>query len=52
MGGKQQGQIPTDVYLSFVRSLYGNRMTLRAGLFVQITPCLLVYFKVGDPVYL
>lgn len=26
MRGKTEEQIPTDVYLSFVRSLYGNRM--------------------------
>lgn len=52
MGGKSERQIPTDVYLSFVRSLYGNRMTLRAGLVVHVTTCLLIYFKVGDPAFL
>ena len=52
MGGNQQGQIPTDVYLSFVRSLYGNRMTLRAGMISHVTTCALIFFKVQDPVYL
>ncbi|MDA4847187.1 putative bifunctional diguanylate cyclase/phosphodiesterase [Hoeflea poritis] len=52
MGGRQHEQIPTDVYLSFVRSLYGNRMTLRAGMISHVLTCGLIYFKVQDPVYL
>ena len=52
MGGNQQGQIPTDVYLSFVRSLYGNRMTLFAGMIAHVTICLLIFFKLKDPAYI
>ncbi len=52
MNGRTEEQIPADVYLSFVRSLYGNRMTLRAGMIAHVTTCLLVYFKIGDPAYL
>ncbi len=52
MSGKNKEQIPTDVYLSFVRSLYENRMTLRAGMIAHVTTCVLIYFKVQDPFYL
>ncbi|MCP4316763.1 MAG: EAL domain-containing protein [Hyphomicrobiales bacterium] len=51
MGGNQQGQIPTDVYLSFVRSLYGNRMTMRTGMIAHVGTSLLIFWKVDDPVY-
>ena len=52
MSGKTEDNIPADVYLSFVRSLYGNRMTLRAGMIVHVSTCLLIYLKLGDPAYL
>lgn len=52
MSGKTEDQIPTDVYLSFVRSLYGNRMTMRAGMIAHVTICVLIYIKVRDPAYL
>ena len=52
MGRKQQGQIPTDVYLSFVRSLFGNRMTLAAGMVAHLTICALIFFKLKDPAYI
>ena len=52
MGGRQHEQIPTDVYLSFVRSLYGNRMTLRAGMIAHVTVSALLFLKVRDPAYI
>ncbi|WP_136660788.1 EAL domain-containing protein [Nitratireductor sp. XY-223] len=52
MGGKQHEQIPTDVYLSFVRSLYGNRMTLLAGMIAHVTVSALLFLKVKDPAYI
>lgn len=52
MRGKAEEQIPTDVYLSFVRSLYGNRMTLRAGMVAHVTICMLIFIKVRDPAYI
>jgi diguanylate cyclase (GGDEF)-like protein len=51
MSDKTEEQIPADVYLSFVRSLYGNRMTLRAGMVAHVVICLAIYFKVDDPFY-
>ncbi len=52
MTANTDGDIPTDVYLSFVRSLFGNRMTLRAGMIAHVVTCLLIYLKVRDPAYL
>ncbi len=52
MGGSHQGQIPTDVYLSFVRSLYGNRMTMRTGMVAHVGTSLLIYWKVEELAYI
>jgi diguanylate cyclase (GGDEF)-like protein len=45
-------RLPTDVYLSFVRSLYANRPTLIAGVIVHIITAMAIFIKVGDPVYI
>ncbi|WP_183901965.1 putative bifunctional diguanylate cyclase/phosphodiesterase [Rhizobium metallidurans] len=45
-------RVPTDVYLSFVSSLSGNRMTLLAGVIVHMATCLAIAFKTGSSVYL
>lgn len=52
MSVKTEEQIPADVYLSFVRSLYGNRMTMRVGMIAHVGTAVLIFWKVGDPVYL
>lgn len=44
--------VSTDVYLSFVTSLFGNRGTLWIGVIVHIVWCLLVYNYSGARFYL
>jgi diguanylate cyclase (GGDEF)-like protein len=49
---KSEERLPTDVYLSFVRSLYGNRSTTVAGIATHIIVSLAIYTKVGDPMFI
>ena len=44
--------LSTDVYLSFVASLFGNRGTLWTGVVVHVLWCTLVYFYSGAAFYL
>lgn len=44
--------VPTDVYLSFVSSLFGNRKTLVTGMVVQILTYAAVFSKSGSHFYL
>lgn len=44
--------VPTDVYLSFVSSLFGNRQTLFTGMMVHILTYCAVWVKTYDPFYL
>jgi diguanylate cyclase (GGDEF)-like protein len=44
--------IPTDVYLSFVSSLFGNRKTLFTGMVVHILSYIIVYLSTGATFYL
>ena len=44
--------VPTDVYLSFVSSLFGNRKTLFTGVFVHILTYLLVFLGTHAGIYL
>lgn len=44
--------VPTDVYLSFVSSLFGNRQTLFTGMLVHILTYVAVYQKSGSVFYL
>ena len=44
-------QIPTDVYQSFVASLYADRNTLFSGMVMHVGTGLLIGFKLGDPFY-
>lgn len=43
--------VPTEVYLSFVSSLFGNRQTLFTGMVVHIITYAAVYTKTADPFY-
>lgn len=43
--------LPTDVYLSFVNSLFGNRGTLFTGVVVHVAWCLIVYSSTGSTFY-
>ncbi len=44
--------VPTDVYLSFVSSLFGNRKTLFTGMIVHILTYGAIYAKTRDPFYI
>jgi diguanylate cyclase (GGDEF)-like protein len=44
--------VPTDVYLSFVSSLFGNRQTLFTGMIVHILTYCAVWARTQDPFYL
>ncbi|HCL66504.1 MAG TPA: hypothetical protein DIC56_17040 [Rhizobium sp.] len=44
--------VPTDVYLSFVSSLFGNRQTLFIGMFVHILTYLAVFQRSGAFFYI
>ena len=44
--------VPTEVYLSFVSSLFGNRKTLFTGMIVQILTYVAVYSRSGASFYL
>lgn len=44
--------VPTDVYLSFVSSLFDNRSTLFTGMVVHILTCVVVYIQTGAAFYL
>ncbi|MCL7996651.1 EAL domain-containing protein [Brucella sp. 21LCYQ03] len=43
-----QPEIPADVRLSFLRSLYGNRTTLWFGLLAHVVACVVIYVKTAD----
>jgi diguanylate cyclase (GGDEF)-like protein len=45
-------EVPTDVYLSFVSSLFDNRFTLFTGMVVHIVTFVTVYVQTGAPFYL
>ncbi len=44
--------IPTDVRLSFLRALYGNRATLWFGLLAHVVACVVIFVKTTDAAYL
>lgn len=44
--------VPTDVYLSFVSSLFNNRATLFTGMVVHILTFVVVYIQTGAAFYL
>ncbi len=44
--------VPTDVYLSFVSSLFGNRKTLFTGVFVHILTYVVVFLSTRASIYL
>ncbi|MCF3643199.1 EAL domain-containing protein [Rhizobium sp. TRM95111] len=52
MKDKGQGTLPTDVYLSFVSSLYGNRQTLFVGMISHVVTFSFVYAKTADRFFL
>ena len=52
MKSNEQSALPTDVYLSFVSSLYDYRQTLLIGMLSHVVTFLLVFAKTHDPFFL
>ena len=52
MKDRGHSQLPTDVYLSFVSSLYGNRQTLFVGMISHVVTFTFVYAKTGHSFFL
>ena len=52
MKSSEQSALPTDVYLSFVSSLYDYRQTLLIGMLSHVVTFLLVFTKTSDPFFL
>ncbi|KAB2697926.1 putative bifunctional diguanylate cyclase/phosphodiesterase [Brucella haematophila] len=48
MWRSRKPDIPADVRLSFMRSLYGNRTTLWFGLLAHVVACVVIYVKTVD----
>ncbi|WP_337268211.1 putative bifunctional diguanylate cyclase/phosphodiesterase [Oryzifoliimicrobium ureilyticus] len=51
MKSSRPDRVPKDVYLSFIRSLFGNRGTLVAGVIVHVAAFLAVAVKLSIPLY-
>lgn len=49
---KVKNELPLDIYIPFVRSLFRDGITLVVGFFTQSLLIILVYFNTLDPVYL
>jgi uncharacterized membrane protein YesL len=52
MKSNEQSALPTDVYLSFVSSLYDYRQTLLIGMLSHVVTFLLVFTKTYDPFFI
>lgn len=52
MARSRRTDIPEDVRLSFMRSLYGHRTTLWFGLVAHLVGCCVIFFKTLDVAYL
>jgi diguanylate cyclase (GGDEF)-like protein len=52
MKAREQGALPTDVYLSFVSSLYEHRHTLLVGMLSHVVTFVLVFAKTSDFFYI
>jgi diguanylate cyclase (GGDEF)-like protein len=52
MKAREASRLPTDVYLSFVSSLFGNRGTLITGVVVHVIWCAIVFSYTGSQFYL
>lgn len=52
MKSSEQSALPTDVYLSFVSSLYDYRQTLLIGMLSHVVTFLLVFAKTSDPFFI
>ncbi|TIQ00039.1 MAG: EAL domain-containing protein [Mesorhizobium sp.] len=52
MNLKRKNEIPVDVYISFVETLFRDSLTLSIGFFAQTLLVVLVYWKTRDPIYI
>ena len=52
MTARQKHEIPVDVYIPFVETLFRDGATLAVGIASQSSVVLLVYWKTQDPIYL
>lgn len=52
MAWRRRTDIPADIRLSFVRSLYGNRATLWFGMLAHVIACAVIYLKTGNVSFL
>ncbi|ODR90504.1 putative bifunctional diguanylate cyclase/phosphodiesterase [Sinorhizobium alkalisoli] len=52
MTRNEQGALPTDIYLSYVSSLYQHRRTLVIGMLSHVVAFLIVFLKSSDSFYL
>lgn len=48
----KKSDIPVDLYIPFVETLFRDGLTLSVGFAAQIFLVVLVYWKTGDPVYI
>ena len=49
---RRRNEIPVDVYIPFVETLFRDGLTLSIGLIAQTLLIVLVYWKTGDPAYI
>ncbi|QDZ01376.1 EAL domain-containing protein [Nitratireductor mangrovi] len=52
MGRSKKREIPVDIYIPFVESLFRDGLTLSVGLVAQTLLVILCYWKTGDMLYL
>ncbi|RWI29011.1 MULTISPECIES: bifunctional diguanylate cyclase/phosphodiesterase [unclassified Mesorhizobium] len=52
MNLKRKNDIPVDVYIPFVETLFRDSLTLSIGFFAQTLLVVLVYWKTRDPIYI
>ncbi|PDQ20379.1 diguanylate phosphodiesterase [Mesorhizobium sanjuanii] len=52
MNLRRKNEIPVDVYIPFVETLFRDGLTLSIGFFAQTLLVVLVYWKTRDPIYI
>ena len=52
MPNRKNEELPLDIYIPFVQTLFRDSVTLAVGFAAQILLAILVYLSSGDPIYL
>lgn len=52
MPAKKQKELPVDIYITFVETLFRDGVTLALGISAQTLLAFIVYLKTGAPIYL